>query len=240
MPDSDHTVPIILASASPRRRQLLALMGVSFQVVASDVDEVIVQGEAPQESARRLSIAKAEAVAELYPKALIIAADTLVVLDDDVLGKPTSPSSAFDMLARLRNRQHIVYSGLTVMDTEHARRCSQVARTPVTMRDYSTDEMRQYIATGDPMDKAGAYALQHTAFNPVACLEECYANVMGLPMCHLYRILYAWDVAIPIHPLACCPLAVGEGCTWSAAITHAPMQMWCLEHCACACAAKRA
>lgn len=230
MPDISHAVPIVLASASPRRRQLLALMGLSFQVVASDVDEMIVQGEAPQQSARRLSMAKAEAVAGLYPQALVIAADTLVVLAGDILGKPTSPAAAFDMLTRLRNRQHVVYSGLTVIDSGHARRCAQVAMTPVYMRDYSVEEMQRYVATGDPMDKAGAYALQHAGFNPVACLEECYANVMGLPMCHLYRILHAWDVPVPVHPLACCPLALKVGCAWSAGITHAALLTWCTEH----------
>ena len=96
------------------------------------------------------------------------------------------------------------------------------------MRDYSDDEILGYIATGDPLDKAGAYAIQNERFDPVARVNGCYANVMGLPMCHLYRILRAWAVEVPVHPLDCCSLTVEKGCPWSADITQMPVEAWCI------------
>lgn len=210
--------PIVLASASPRRRQLLALMGFPFQVIAPQVNETPLLGEPPQELALRLSSAKAEAVATIHPEALIIAADTLVVLDGEVLGKPSDEAQALEMLAKLCGRQHWVYSGLTLIYPGQHRQCSQVARTLVSMRRYTEDEMRRYVDTGDPLDKAGAYAIQHPIFDPVERIEGCYTNVVGLPICHVYRALALWGLRPPIHPLNCCPQALTNGCSWSAAI----------------------
>jgi len=206
---------IVLASGSPRRRQLLAALGLAFRVVISDVAEAPGQNEPPGELVARLSAAKAEAVAAQMSDALIIAADTVVALDGDILGKPADDAEARIMLARLRARQHQVYSGLTVIDGSGARRCTQVAVTPVVMRDYSDLEIETYIASGDHRDKAGAYAIQSPSFSPIAHIDGCYANVMGFPLCHLYRLLYAWKVEISIHPLACCPRAVAAGCSWA-------------------------
>jgi len=221
-----HSPLIVLASASPRRRQLLALMGLSFQVIASEVDEDSHPGEPARELALRLSSAKAEAIAMIHPEALVIAADTLVVLDDELLGKPSNEASAFEMLSRLCGRQHQVYSGLTLIHADQRRRCEQVAVTSVTMRDYTEDEIRRYVVTGDPMDKAGAYAIQYPEFDPVARVEGCYANVMGLPMCHVYRALSLWGTKPPIHPLDCCPQAVENGCIWSVGIIGATVAEW--------------
>jgi septum formation protein len=217
---------LILASASPRRRQLLALMGLCFEVVSSDTDETVQIGEPPIALARRLSLAKAEAIASLYPDALIIAADTMVVLDQEILGKPADQADALAMLARLRGRQHLVYTGLTLLDAARSARYTQVARTPVLMRAYDDKEVQRYVASGDPLDKAGAYAIQYADFRPVERINGCYANVMGLPMCHCYRVLSAWGIRVPIHPLQCCPLAVREGCPYSADITQASPQSW--------------
>jgi len=211
-------LPIVLASASPRRRHLLALMGLPFQVIVPEVTEDPLSGELPHELALRLSSAKAETIAKAHPEALVIAADTLVVLDGEVLGKPANETQAFEMLAKLCGRQHWVYSGLTLIHPKPYRRCEQVAKTLVTMRRYTEDEMRRYIATGDPMDKAGAYAIQHPVFDPVARIEGCYANVVGLPLCHVYRALALWAMEPPIHPLDCCPQALASGCSWSAEI----------------------
>lgn len=217
---------IVLASASPRRRQLLALMGLSFQVVASEVNESPLPHETPGELALRLSWAKAEAVAERYPDALIIAADTLVVLDGEVLGKPSDEAMAFEMLSKLRGRQHQVYSGLVLFCAQQALRYAQLVATLVTMRDYTGDEIRRYVVTGDPLDKAGAYAIQHPVFDPVARIEGCYANVVGLPMCHVYRALSLWSLRPPVHPLKSCPRALESGCSLASVIIASPVTEW--------------
>lgn len=214
--------PIVLASASPRRRELLALMGIDFGVMPSDINEAPIPGEPAAEMAKRLSLSKANAVAAAHSEALVIAADTLVVLDGLVLGKPADEAMAFEMLTRLAGRQHWVYTGLAIVDAGRSRHCEQVAATLVTMRQYTADEVRRYVATGDPIDKAGAYAIQYPQFDPVARIGGCYANVMGLPMCHVYRVLDLWGVAPPIHPLHCCPQAVEKGCRWSAEIVEPP------------------
>jgi MAF protein len=218
---------IVLASASPRRRELLSSMGIAFEVVSSDIDEASVPGESPPGLARRLSLAKALAVARCLSNALVIAADTLVVIDGEMLGKPTDQSMAFEMLSRLRGREHRVYSGLALVDARTGRRCTQVAMTPVMMRDYTEDEIRAYVDTGDPLDKAGAYAIQYPAFDPVAQIDGCYANVMGLPMCHLYRALRHGGLEVPTHPLDCCPQAMERGCPWAEGIIAEPPSAWC-------------
>jgi len=202
-------------------------MGLSFEVVAPQVDETPISGEHPVQLARRLGLAKALIVAEAHPEALVIGSDTLVVQDNRVFGKPPTASAAFEMLAALRDREHLVYSGLALVDPGRERRCVQTARTSVQMRCYSDEEIRRYIESGDPQDKAGAYAIQSSGFSPVARVKGCYANVMGLAMCHLYRALRLWGVRVPIHPLDCCPLAVDEGCQWSSSITGAPAEEWC-------------
>lgn len=206
---------IVLASASPRRRRLLAGAGLRFETTASHVDESLRPGELPQDLAIRLSVAKAEAVAADYPRSLIVAADTLVVLENQVLGKPASKASAARMLEQLRNREHSVYSGLTLLDTTRGRHWTRLAVTSVHMRDYTDAEIRRYLDSGDSIDKAGAYAIQHPSFAPVAHVEGCSANVMGLPLCHLYRALLSWSIPVPIHPLACCPFAANSGCAWA-------------------------
>jgi len=196
--------PIVLASGSPRRRELLARLGLDFEVCVADVDERPSPGEAATELARRLSLAKARAVVPQRPQALIIAADTLVVVDGDILGKPADAREAYAMLTRLRNRVHEVLTGLTLIDAPHRRECVDVVVTQVTMRDYTDDEIRRYIATGDPMDKAGAYAIQAEDLNPVARIEGSYTNVVGLPLCDLYYRLRAWHVPVPVDARVAC------------------------------------
>jgi septum formation protein len=211
---------IILASESPRRRELLAALGLRFAVRPADVDETPLADERPEELARRLSRIKAHVASENAPGPLVIAADTLVVLDDVVLDKPGSPDEALEILRRLRGRTHQVLTGLTLRRGATGHECTQLARTPVTMRDYGEDELRAYVASGDPMDKAGAYAIQNEAFAPVARLQDCYANVVGLPLCHLYRALVQHGVTMH-HPLDVCPWPVQQGrCDWAAAILN--------------------
>ncbi len=209
---------IILASESPRRRELLAGLGLAFDVQPADVDERPLPGEAPEALALRLSRAKADVAARRAPEALVVAADTLVVLGDIVLGKPASPEEASAMLRSLRGRTHRVLTGLTLRQASLAYESTQLADTPVLMRAYADDEVRAYVASGDPLDKAGAYAVQNHRFAPVARLEGCYANVVGLPLCHLYRALARRGVQ-PRHPLAACPWPQSHGgCAWAAAI----------------------
>lgn len=223
-------IRIVLASVSPRRQRLLASMGLSFDLAAPNVNEARHPEELPAKLAIRLSLAKAHAVAAVCPQAVIIAADTLVVVDKQVIGKPDSRIAALEMLARLRNRQHSVYSGLTILDVRQSRYIKQVAVTSVIMRDYTDGEIRRYIDSGDPMDKAGAYAIQDLDFGPVARIDGCYANVMGLPMCHLYRALRSGVIHVPVHPLDCCPLAVEKGCCpWARQVLDIPMGAWSLS-----------
>ncbi len=202
-------------------------MGLSFDVAVPDIDENAFGGEPVDRLARRLSLTKAQAVAATHVKSVIIAADTIVVIDGHVLGKPSSEADAIDMLGRLRNRRHLVYSGLALVDTAKGKSCQQVAITPVYMRNYADKEILSYVGGGRAMDKAGAYAIQDSGFAPVARIENCYANVMGLPLCHLYRVLVASGVHVPTHPLDCCPLAVEKGCSWAERILQSPEEEWC-------------
>lgn len=201
---SERSVSIVLASGSPRRQELLARLGLPFEVCAADVDEGPLPGEEPEAMARRLSLAKAHAVALARPCALIVAADTLVVVDQDVLGKPADEREAYTMLARLRGRAHHVLTGLALVDPARQRESVEVVVTRVTMRDYSDDEIHRYIATGDPMDKAGAYAIQAADLKPVAHIEGSYTNVVGMPLCALHRRLQAWGVPVEAR-VACSP-----------------------------------
>lgn len=213
---------IILASESPRRRELLAALGLSFHIRPADVDETPLPGEAPAALALRLSNAKAEIVARQAPEALVIAADTLVVLEGEVLGKPASRRKALQMLRRLRGRTHSVVTGLTLRLESADIRDHQLAFTNVTMRSYRALETLLYVASGDPLDKAGGYAIQSQFFAPVARLDNCYANVMGLPLCHLYRVLAPWGVEM-YHPLDVCPWPQKHGgCAWAARILDEP------------------
>ncbi|MCK4299517.1 MAG: septum formation protein Maf, partial [Planctomycetes bacterium] len=173
---------LILASASPRRREIFSLLEVPFIAAAADVDEEIEEGESPQEMVCRLSLAKARAVALSYPEGLIVAADTTVALDGDVLGKPADEAEAVAMLQRLRGRKHTVLSGVTVYHPASGQAITELAESTVLMRAYSDEEVARYAASGDPLDKAGAYAIQHQNFSPVERIGGCYANVMGLPL----------------------------------------------------------
>ena len=197
------SIPLVLASISPRRRELIGLINYPCQFITADVDESMNAGERPDDLVNRLARAKAEIGARKFaPRdAIVIAADTIVSIDGAILGKPVDSNDAVRMLKVLRNRPHIVYSGLTVR--RGAQAITQVATTTVHMRDYSDAEIADYVATGDPLDKAAAYAIQHNGFRPVARIDGCHANVMGLPLCHLYRALKTFGVPIIEPDLAC-------------------------------------
>jgi septum formation protein len=187
---------LILASNSPRRKQLLSLGGWDFSVQAPKVDESVLPDEAPADYVRRIALNKARGVREALTReqrqeTIILAADTAVVNVEEgaIFGKPASAQAAEAMLRQLRGRVHQVYTGLAALNASDGWTLSKVVVTDVPMRAYSDEEMRAYIATGDPMDKAGAYAIQHPGFHPVQNLQGCFANVMGLPVCHASRLL---------------------------------------------------
>jgi septum formation protein len=180
---------LILASNSPRRRFLLGLTGLDFEVIPADVDESTILGESPQDYVLRLAGDKARAVAALQSDTkTIISADTTVVDDGEILGKPLNAADAERMLRQLRGHTHQVYTGLALLQSD-GRLLPELGFTDVPMRSYADEEMAAYVASGDPLDKAGAYAIQHDGFHPVENMKGCYANVVGLPLCHLVRSL---------------------------------------------------
>ncbi len=209
---------ILLASQSPRRRELLTLLGIPFEVSVPNVVETPQANEAPAGLVTRLSQAKAHAAcAEINATAAsnttIIACDTIVVLDGELMGKPRDAVEASAILHRLREQpSHAVYSALTLLQPATERALTDVAKTQLTMRPYTDAEIAVYVASGDPLDKAGAYAIQHPGFHPVAALQGCYANVMGLPLCHLTRCLRALGID-PSHDVpAACQTHTGHHC----------------------------
>lgn len=175
---------IILASGSPRRKELLTQMGLTFQVVVSDVNEGIDKDMPPEDQVYFISRRKARAVAEMVgPNQLVIAADTIVALEGEVMGKPHSQDEATRMLSHLSGRTHEVYTGFTLQLGERV--VTQVERTLVTFRALTDDEIAAYVATGEPMDKAGAYGIQGLGSMLVSGIRGDYFNVMGLPVCRL-------------------------------------------------------
>jgi len=190
---------LILASASPRRQALLAALGVTFRCIFTNIDESAAPGESPAAMACRLSLAKAQAVARAFPQATVIGADTIVVLDDMILGKPLTAEEAVAMLRMLRARVHEVLSAVTLCQGERLS-LQRLSRSRVWMRAYSDEEIAAYVASSDPLDKAGAYAIQHPWFRPVVRWEGCYASVMGLPLADVAALLRqaGWEVPIPV------------------------------------------
>ena len=195
---------LILASKSPRRRALLEQMGVrSFRVVTPDIDEHMDRDLPPAELVRQISEEKARAVAaQVGPDAIVIAADTVVALDGAVLGKPADELDAFKMLSTLSGCRHQVYTGLTVLRGEEQYTVSE--ETTVTFRELSAEEIDRYVATGEPMDKAGAYGIQGYGALLVEGIQGDYYNVMGLPVCRLGLLLRRLGVD-------CLSLAAGQG-----------------------------
>jgi MAF protein len=201
------TPQFILASRSPRRRQLLAHLDLPFRVVVSEVEEDV----APASSglAEALALAKAEAVAKKERESIVIAADTVVVDGDSILGKPANAAEAAETLRRLRGREHRVITGLAVVNAASGQRAALKVVTSVRMRDYSDAEIAAYVARGDPLDKAGAYAIQDEQFHPVASYNGCYCNVVGLPLKALVLLLRRAGVDITSDSLQSLPEQCG-------------------------------
>jgi MAF protein len=181
------TTQIILASASPRRRELLAALGVEFIVMPANVNEDPLPGETPLETQHRITREKAQSAIQNLKSEIenttIIACDTTVLLDGEMLNKPADADEARGMLRKLRGRAHEVQSAIVIRQGDEE--SIDIVTSQVVMRDYSDEEIDAYIATGDPYDKAGSYAVQHPQFSPVHEIRGCPLNVIGLALCHV-------------------------------------------------------
>ena len=183
-----HTpVTVILASQSPRRRELLTLVGITHVVSPADIDESVMPDELPVPHCERLARAKAHVLAERHSDAVVIAADTIVVLDGDILGKPRDAADARAMIARLSGRTHTVFTAMAV--ARGGRTESAVEEVAVTFRVLSAEDIAEYVATGEPMDKAGAYGIQGYGATIVERIDGDYFSVMGLGLRRLVALL---------------------------------------------------
>ena len=185
-------VPLVLASQSPRRRHLLDQLGLTFSVQPSEAEEIWPDGLPPQEAVEALALQKASPVAAANPEALTLGADTIVVLDEEVLVKPADASEACAMLRRLSGATHTVFTGIALVHPASGRRVTTHEATAVTFAPLRAEEIRAYVASGSPLDKAGAYGIQddHGALF-VRRIEGDYYTVVGLPLHRLYRTLQA-------------------------------------------------
>jgi len=215
---------LILASNSPRRRQLLALAGWTFSVAAANIDETQFPNELPADYVLRLAETKALTVAkQAHKDQFILAADTTVVDGQDILGKPEDVKEAFSMLTRLRGHIHQVYTGIALLQVGDGLLLKDLCITDVPMRDYSDEEIQAYVQTGDPLDKAGAYGIQHPQFRPVADMSGCYASVMGLPVCHVIRLMRKMDIQPNTDFFLSCETLLEYECPVSSAIVNGAM-----------------
>ena len=210
---------VVLASTSPRRRRLIRALDLLVSFVNPNVEETdSVKDEAPHAFVVRQSVRKAEGAGRTVADGtVVIAADTAVSFDGRVLGKPADEREAMEMLRALRDRGHTVLTGVTVLETPSGRRLSGYRSTTVRMRGYSDEEIDAYAASGEPMDKAGAYAVQDMEFRPAAAVSGCYLNVVGLPLCDVADLLGGFGVRTGLRdgwelPPQCgdCPLGAGD------------------------------
>jgi septum formation protein len=181
---------IYLASKSPRRRKLLKQIAVHFKSLSVDLNEDIIEGEHPVKTVKRLALDKSDAAIKKIKSGIIITADTIVVLNNEIIGKPKNKKNAFDILSRLSGKTHAVYTGFVIYDISTGRKIVDYEKTKVTFRKLLPEEIRSYIETGSPMDKAGAYGIQDD-FGAVFVekINGCYYNVVGLPLAKFYKRL---------------------------------------------------
>jgi septum formation protein len=211
---------IVLASGSPRRLELVTTLGIPFSVVTSGVDEEVKGDLEPMAMVIQLAERKARAVATTIERGIVIGADTTVAIDGEILNKPIDDADARRMLRRLRGRTHAVWTGLATIDLGNGASERTAVRSVVHMRDYADEEIDAYVATGESLDKAGAYAIQGGAGLFVRRIEGCYANVVGLPLCELAAMLRRNGLPIPANPPVCtlpdgtpCPRLANAGTT---------------------------
>lgn len=193
------TIPVILASQSPRRRELLALVGIPHTVLPADIDETVLHGEIPTAHAERLAWEKASTIAARHHDSLVIGSDTIVVLEDDILGKPESDAEAAATLRRLSGRTHTVHTAVAV--AFGGRIASGVETVQVTFRDLTDEQINAYVQTREPMDKAGAYGIQGYGATIIRRVDGDYFAVMGMPLGLLVSLCNALDVHYSFGPL---------------------------------------
>ena len=203
--------PIVLASASPRRRELLAGMGLDFLTMPANVAEDPLPGESPGALVERLSRDKAAAIASGLDAGIVIGADSMVVHRGEALGKPRDADDARRMLRRLRGTRHQVFTGVTVIDAASGRALTDSMASDIALRRFSDAEMEASIASGTPMDKAGAYAVQDTEFHPAESWEGCYTNIVGLPLCRLLEMLEEMGAPLAVADSPDVPQGCGDG-----------------------------
>jgi septum formation protein len=219
---------LVLASNSPRRRDLLALGGWKFRVQPCEVEESLKAHEKPQAYVLRLAASKAHCCADALEESggsapagtFILSADTTVADGKVILGKPDSTLDAIAMLQRLKGRTHQVYTAIAVMEPAGRKLLTDLCVTLVPMRNYGQDEIEVYVASGDPFDKAGGYAIQHPQFHPVVEFSGCFASVMGLPLCHLTRTLRKFNILPQGDPAHGCQSGLNYTCLISMAVIN--------------------
>lgn len=183
------SAPLILASASPRRRELLRFVGLKFKTIPAHLNEDYIEGESPREHVKRLSQDKAIAIAKKYPNAVVLGADTIVVIDKSILGKPENKYQARKMLKKLSSREHKVYTGFTIAQ-EASKVCyTNVVLSAVKFKKISPQELEWYVASDEPYDKAGGYAVQGKGAYFIKSIRGSYTNVIGLPLCEVLETL---------------------------------------------------
>lgn len=187
----DAVKNLILASSSPRRAELLKQIGLNCQIMVCDVDETLLPGMSPPELVEFLAERKAAAVARNLHEGIVLGADTVVVWQGQVLGKPLNEEDAFSMLVKLQGSTHDVYTGVALIDVHSGKIMVGHEKTRVFFRNIEEDEIRRYVASGEPLDKAGAYGAQGLAAIYINKLEGCYTNVVGLPLARLSVMLKA-------------------------------------------------
>ena len=204
MKDSEQAsqgITLILASGSPRRREIIRALDMPVELLRPDGDEDSPRrGEEPEEYVLRLSLDKARQTSNQSENTVVIGADTAVVLNDEILGKPVDDAEATAMLQRLRGVGHTVLTGVTVFDSRTGQWTSSVKGTDVLMRHYSDMEIAAYVKTGGPLDKAGGYAIQDEGFRPTSSIQGCYLNVVGFPLCEVVRLLDELCVHATLKP----------------------------------------
>ena len=197
MNKNNENEAFILASGSPRRRELLRQLGFAFTVIPSRLEETNQSGMEPRGHATYYAKEKAKEVAQRYPQQWVLAADTIVIVDEEILGKPVDFAEATAMLSRLSGRSHSVITGVSLVHLRYGVEKSQAVETKVFMRRLSTADIEGYITTGEPMDKAGAYGIQGIGGCLIQRIEGSYSNVVGLPLCETVELLRRHRVADP-------------------------------------------
>ena len=194
----NQTIPnLILASKSPRRKDLLEQAGIAFEVIPGDFDEYSIPLDEPKAYAKVLARKKANQIAAQYPDTWIIGADTIVCIDDAVLGKPSSKQNARSMLRQLSGRTHQVVTGYALVHQSKQKRITDAVRTDVRFKALTEEEIEWYIHTSEPFDKAGGYAIQGLGTSLVKAVSGSYTNVVGLPVCEVIELLYSEGVIRP-------------------------------------------